>query len=220
MAETTNKKHKGTHKLAFPIGCIIILLAAIGLVTVIISAVNGIDTAIEQDRSAAVIQNAGLPIFAMNTGDKAFFAVIDSGEAVATVNAEVYGKKFLQSRMFASFNCKSVDSSNAGALRSQSSLNLYAKNFVSDNIINGKYLGGSVVVNRMLNEGIEETMEEALGDAVKALALGAEAMGFKVTKDPNAELNFGFSVKDIMSRYSAAFLGGSIGGAIFEGYNN
>jgi hypothetical protein len=94
------------------------------------------------------------------------------------------------------------------------------KNFVSDNIINGKYLGGSVVVNRMLNEGIEETMEEALGDAVKALALGAEAMGFKVTKDPNAELNFGFSVKDIMSRYSAAFLGGSIGGAIFEGYNN
>ena len=50
MAETTNKKHKGTHKLAFPIGCIIILLAAIGLVTVIISAVNGIDTAIDKSK--------------------------------------------------------------------------------------------------------------------------------------------------------------------------
>ena len=50
MAETTNKKHKGTHKLAFPIGCIIILLAAIGLVTVVISAVNGIDTAIDKSK--------------------------------------------------------------------------------------------------------------------------------------------------------------------------
>ena len=50
MAETTNKKHKGTHKLAFPIGCIIILLAAIGLVTVVISAANGIDTAIDKSK--------------------------------------------------------------------------------------------------------------------------------------------------------------------------
>ena len=100
--------------------------------------------------------------------------------------------------------------------------NFYApiKNFVSDYIINGKYLGGSVVVNRMLNEGIEETMEEALGDAVKALTLGIEAMGFKVTKDPNAKLDFGFSAKDILSRYSSAFLGGALGGAVFEGYNN
>lgn len=94
------------------------------------------------------------------------------------------------------------------------------KKFVSDYIINGKYLGGSVVVNRMLNEGIEETMEEAIGDAVKALTLGVEAMGFKVTKDPNAHLDFGFSAKDVLSRYSSAFLGGAIGGAIFEGYNN
>ena len=50
MAETTNKKHKGTHKLAFPIGCIIILLAAIGLVTVVISAVNGIDAVVDKSK--------------------------------------------------------------------------------------------------------------------------------------------------------------------------
>ena len=49
MAET-KKKRKGTHKLAFPIGCIIVLLAAIGLVTVVISAVNGIDTAIDKSK--------------------------------------------------------------------------------------------------------------------------------------------------------------------------
>ena len=115
--------------------------------------IYGIDTAIEQDRSAAVIQNAGLPIFAMNTGDKAFFAVIDNGEAVATVNAEVFGKKFLQSRMFASFNCKSVDSSNAGALRSQSSLNLYAKNFVSDNYsVRYMLMSGKATYSDMANK--------------------------------------------------------------------
>ncbi|MBR5320639.1 MAG: hypothetical protein IKU41_02235 [Clostridia bacterium] len=50
MAETTNKKHKGTHKFAFPIGCIVVLLAAIGLVTVVISAANGIDAAIDKSK--------------------------------------------------------------------------------------------------------------------------------------------------------------------------
>ena len=115
--------------------------------------IYGNDAAIEQDRSAAVIQNAGLPIFAMNTGDKAFFAVIDSGEAVATVNAEVYGKKFLQSRMFTSFNCKSVDSSNAGALRSQSDLNLYAKSFVaSDYSVRYMLMPGKVTYSDMANK--------------------------------------------------------------------
>ena len=94
------------------------------------------------------------------------------------------------------------------------------KDFTLNNIVNGKYLGGSVVVNRMLNEGIEETAEELTMDAVKALALGADALGFKVTEDPNAKLNFGFSAKDFLSRYSSAFIGGALGGAIFEGYNN
>lgn len=48
MADNTNKKRKGTHKLAFPIGCIIVLLAVIGLVTVVLSAVNGIDKAVDK----------------------------------------------------------------------------------------------------------------------------------------------------------------------------
>ena len=94
--------------------------------------IYGIDPAIEQDRSSAVIQNAGLPIFAMNSLDKSFFAIIDGAEAVATVNAQVYGTKFPQSRIYASFNCKAVDTSNAGALRRQNELNLYAKDYVSE----------------------------------------------------------------------------------------
>ncbi len=50
MAENKQRKHKGTHKAAFPVGSLIIILAAIGLVTVIVSAVKGIDTAIEKNK--------------------------------------------------------------------------------------------------------------------------------------------------------------------------
>lgn len=63
MAENTNKKHKGTHKLAFPIGCIIVLLAAIGLVTVVISAVNGIDTAIDKSKNYEEYEKILAPVF-------------------------------------------------------------------------------------------------------------------------------------------------------------
>lgn len=48
MAE--KRKHRGSHKLAFPIGMIIVLLAAIGLVTVVVSGVKGIDSAIQKSK--------------------------------------------------------------------------------------------------------------------------------------------------------------------------
>lgn len=51
MSETTKRKHKGNHKLAFPIGCIIVLLAAIGIVTLVISAANGIGTAVDKAKN-------------------------------------------------------------------------------------------------------------------------------------------------------------------------
>ena len=44
------KKHKGTHKAAFPVGSLIIILAAIGLVTIVVSAVKGIGTAVEKGK--------------------------------------------------------------------------------------------------------------------------------------------------------------------------
>lgn len=50
MAEEKMKKHKGTHKAAFPVGSLIIILAAIGLVTIVVSAVKGIDTAIQNSK--------------------------------------------------------------------------------------------------------------------------------------------------------------------------
>ena len=45
-----NKKHKGSHKLAFPIGMLVTILAAIGLVTVVVSGVKGIDAAVEKSK--------------------------------------------------------------------------------------------------------------------------------------------------------------------------
>ena len=74
-------------------------------------------------------------------------------------------------------------------------------------------------IARGLNEGVEETMEEGVADMVKALFAGANALGIPV-KDKNAqELNFGLTPDDIVSRYGQAFLGGFMGGAVFEGLN-
>lgn len=50
MTESTNKRHKGTHKLAFPVGAIVTIFAIIGLITLISFAVNGIGEAIEKGK--------------------------------------------------------------------------------------------------------------------------------------------------------------------------
>ncbi len=50
MAEAKVKKHKGTHKAAFPVGSLIIILAAIGIVTIVISAAKGIGTVVEKSK--------------------------------------------------------------------------------------------------------------------------------------------------------------------------
>lgn len=72
--------------------------------------------------------------------------------------------------------------------------------------------------NRALNEGIEETMEEFSGDVVKAFTLGLNALGVNVAEE-SKNLNFGFTPESVLQRYGSAFLGGAIGGAVFEGYN-
>jgi hypothetical protein len=69
-----------------------------------------------------------------------------------------------------------------------------------------------------LNEGFEEVTEEFGTDIVKALALGLEALGVKVTEDPLQKLDFRFDPKEMLQRYAASFVGGFIGGTIFKGY--
>lgn len=60
MAE--NRKHKGTHKLAFPIGMLVTILAAIGLVTVVFSAVKGVDGAIEKGQKLEEYEKMLTPV--------------------------------------------------------------------------------------------------------------------------------------------------------------
>mgnify|MGYP003292369765 CR=1 FL=1 len=46
----SKNKNKGGHKWAFPIGLLVVLLAAIGFVTVVMAGVNGINTAVEKTK--------------------------------------------------------------------------------------------------------------------------------------------------------------------------
>lgn len=73
-------------------------------------------------------------------------------------------------------------------------------------------------LNRALNEGLEETMEEGVTDAMKLVTMGLDALGVRVSK-PDQELDFGLTLRDALSRYGSAFIGGALGGAVFEGFN-
>lgn len=74
--------------------------------------------------------------------------------------------------------------------------------------------------SRAMNEGIEEVMEEASADFIKGLTLGMQKLGLNISEDPNSSVDYGFSPQDFISRYGAAFMGGAIGGAVFEGVGN
>ena len=76
----------------------------------------------------------------------------------------------------------------------------------------------SMYLNRALNEGLEETMEEGVTDAMKLITIGLDSLGVRVSK-PDQELDFGLTLRDALSRYGSAFIGGAIGGAVFEGFN-
>jgi hypothetical protein len=74
-------------------------------------------------------------------------------------------------------------------------------------------------LNRAINEGIEETMEEVAFDATKGFFSALDALGVPTTENPNTSLDFGFSLEDTLTRYAASFVGGALGGAVFEGLN-
>ena len=62
-------------------------------------------------------------------------------------------------------------------------------------------------------------MEEAFQDAIKGTFKAAEALGIPMNKEENS-LDFGFSKSDFLQRYGMSFVGGLVGGAIFQGYND
>lgn len=79
---------------------------------------------------------------------------------------------------------------------------------------------GNVYIHHALNEGIEEVMEEMALDGIKLTALGIEKLGFDVTDETKEKLDFGLTWNDAFQRYSVAFVGGAIGGAVFQGMDD
>lgn len=77
----------------------------------------------------------------------------------------------------------------------------------------------NVFLMRALNEGIEETMEEVTQDGVNALFTGLDALGIPMTSSQDIDLNFGWNIGDALTRYLTSFVGGAIGGPIFELHN-
>lgn len=76
---------------------------------------------------------------------------------------------------------------------------------------------GNVYLNRALNEGIEEVMEENVLDILKVTSLGLESLGFNLKDETKEKIDYGLSVEDALQRYLTSFVGGAIGGAVFEG---
>jgi len=70
-------------------------------------------------------------------------------------------------------------------------------------------------IDRASAESLEEVLEEVTTDAVKGLTSIFDGLGIKVT-EPDKGLDFGFSGKDILSRYGMSAVGGFIGGGIFH----
>lgn len=92
----------------------------------------GNDQAVGLSVKSNVIQNAGMPVYGFHNGEDAFFTIVSGGAGVASVNAEVYGNEFQQSRIYTDFNIRAFDTSDMGELRRQALFNLYASDYVSE----------------------------------------------------------------------------------------
>jgi hypothetical protein len=63
------------------------------------------------------------------------------------------------------------------------------------------------------NEGSEEVMEEVSSDITKGFYSALNALGII---DEDKQLDFGISTEEAFARYTSAFMGGAIGGAVFS----
>lgn len=89
-----------------------------------------------------------------------------------------------------------------------------------DIILPGAVGAGNVYIHHALNEGLEEVMEEMALDGIKLVALGIQSLGFDISDETKEKLDFGLTWNDAFQRYSVAFVGGAIGGAVFQGMDD
>lgn len=83
--------------------------------------VYGEDENDNSGRRGQVAQSARLPLFGLKSGDEAWYAVIEKGDGIATVNADVGGRNNSYNNVFAGF-----------ALRGEDELELYKGNRVEE----------------------------------------------------------------------------------------
>ncbi|MDQ6422889.1 DUF5696 domain-containing protein [Paenibacillus sp. LHD-117] len=83
--------------------------------------VYGEDENDNSGRRGQVAQSARLPVFGLKSGDAAWYAVVEKGDGIATVNADVSGRNNSYNNVFAGF-----------ALRGEDELELYKGNRVEE----------------------------------------------------------------------------------------
>lgn len=86
--------------------------------------------------------------------------------------------------------------------------------------VNAAKTTAGVYIHHSLNEGVEEVMEEQALDIIKLISLGLEKLGYDLTDETKEKLEFGLTWNDAGQRYLTAFVGGAIGGAVFQGMDD
>lgn len=76
---------------------------------VYVQRVYGDDENNNSRRRGQVAESARLPVFGMKSGDNALFAVIEKGDGVASIQADVSGRQNAYNRVFASFQLRGED---------------------------------------------------------------------------------------------------------------
>ena len=86
-----------------------------------------------------------MPVFGMKSGDRGWFAVIEEGDAIASVSADIGGKQNSYNHVFSSF-----------AVRGEDMLELYTGSTVQEiQLLNDKLYSGNLAVRYSFLSGDE-----------------------------------------------------------------
>ena len=92
-----------------------------------------------------VAEQARMPVFGMKNGDRGWFAVIEEGDAIASVSADIGGKQNSYNHVFSSF-----------AVRGEDMLELYTGSTVQEiQLLNDKLYSGNLAVRYSFLSGDE-----------------------------------------------------------------
>lgn len=94
--------------------------------------VYGNDDAVDREQNSQIAQRPVMPVYGMNRGDSGFFAIIEGAAECATVKSQVLGDSNLSTAIYTGFLLRSYDETSIAAYSMKTSLNIYAKEMVSE----------------------------------------------------------------------------------------